>query len=540
MAELRILFAGKQTAVYRLTNETKYSIGRSEDADIQLNAAVVSPLHAELAMDKFEKWVVRALDDAYLLQNGRKVTETALNKGIDTRIGPYSLSVIGAKEGLSIRDRYQTMEPKKRVGLLVALFVVAILFNILFTGGDEKSNPQLKAAVTGVAPQDKSSNQIQNLEQLTDGNTLSKKISKRNNDETQLQTNVKEAEGDDQEVQDSLRVRQLRAKYISWAEGFTYKGNYEEAIVRLNAGLEKLQKDPTLSAMLTQTKADYARQLMKNEAYVSALRVLSGKGMDSQELQQIKTEIENLLNEKKNRQRQIALHKKELERQLFIVEKKFLTDDIEPGQKILDKLISDSTLEEMPGLREKVLLLVEQYKQKQSEFYEKSKLLSSAAVQRKNIIRNERRQCLQLRQAKKYVAARDACQKALSLTMDGDPENKELKLWLYSLDEIIKDQIFSRMKEAEKCEQEAQWKCVIEKLREIKLAKSADPEIEVKIDEILARQRIKARTLYQDALSYESVGNLAQAQDSWQRVVSLLPKEESYYKKAKHKLEQLR
>ena len=417
---------------------------------------------------------------------------------------------------------------------MVAVFSVLVLMNILMKGDEEdghtvdsglslsQTEKTMEVGISEVSPLSSDSH-ADSLDEINVGGELIL-----NQDAVGTMP--------DSENKDSLRVKRLRAKYISWAEGFINKEDYKEAIVRLNAGLGKLNDDPMILDLLINTKARYAKALIKEADFEQVLRVIKGKGEGSAVLESIKLEAEKKLKEGVRRQKYLAVRQKEIEHKVFVVEKSLLTDEFEAGQILLKELLADSELSEMSTLREKVLTLASRYEEKQIQTDLENALVSKQAESKQTLLKTRYKKCLELKREKKYMQAKTACRDALLAAEVSGPEWKEVKLLLSLLEKNTTELEFKLLKEAAQCEANNRWKCTLQKLQMAKMLNSKNTEITRKIETILTQQRARARALYQDGLAYESVGDLSRANQIWREVIALLPESEAYNIKAKTKL----
>lgn len=89
IVELQLLsgkMAGRRVAARRFP----FSIGRSEDADLQLDEAGVWPAHARIRLDASEGFVLEAVDGLVQV-NCQPVTLHRLKNGDVMRVGPVDL-----------------------------------------------------------------------------------------------------------------------------------------------------------------------------------------------------------------------------------------------------------------------------------------------------------------------------------------------------------------------------------------------------------------------------------------------------------------
>lgn len=552
--EIKVSISGKELASYTLEAGKSYAVGSGDAADIKLDAAVVAPHHAEITQLKRGKWMIVSLDDAYLQVKGKRVHQASLTSGLEIKIGPFSLSRTDRAMPLKLNPikLITNLDSKKRMALLASVLALFVLFN-LFSTGEDRDDSSEKVTEAELSPELNKGQGVVSQKNLAadkpqysaESASLSKPVdAEGTGQDASAQSPVKQddvsSSSGNQAVNkatgETLRIKRLREKYLSWADGFVQKGNHREAVIRLNAGLEKIEHDPQLLAVLIQAKAAYVEQLLQQQDYSGALQALSGRGMDSAVLKKLNAQVQHQLEASKRQQQQLARRKETLERSVFVIEKNYLTNEIEVGQALLDEVLADEQLEEMPGLREKILSLAIKYKHKNEELEAESSLLSAQRNDKKQQVKSSYGQCLKLRRENQYKAADTACRKVLKLTDTGSPERKEIRLWLQLLAKKIKEQDYQLMKEAEQCETRKQWKCAVQKLQAVKQLETDNAEVDVRLETILIQLRERAQAVYQDGLSYESVGNLSRASASWEQVIQLLPESEQYHQKAKSKL----
>ena len=100
-AELEIRQPTGET-IRRTLDGTRFSIGRSDSAQIQLDHPTVSRLHAELYRDPFGRWWIRDLASRYGTEvDRRKVAEQLLTGAERIHLGEIELRLI---EGSRVRD----------------------------------------------------------------------------------------------------------------------------------------------------------------------------------------------------------------------------------------------------------------------------------------------------------------------------------------------------------------------------------------------------------------------------------------------------